>query len=235
MVRVTLDGRVEHCFRLLNSRRKCEFLGFFPEEGATQSDLTEAEIFNSNKSVVHYYLEPYRSFFNFERKEDDFHFKLMTLNESGQDLQKITRYMILIDYELNEKKRNKIDYLTIFLERGNPKRMLQVISKIYFNGARTVNTLSRFRGDRNTKKLVERLEDFGLVKTRVVQERRKQTYINHTALGQKYFYRLFLPVIEYITASCEPVNCELYQYVVKHWDTFVNKKGNGWADKLKAV
>lgn len=234
VTRLTLDDRVEHDFRLFNSSKKCEFLAFFPEEGITLTELTQAEVFSSNKSVVNYYLKSYQHFLDSQRKDSSSCYKLMTLNEEGQELQRMARYLVLINHELNKSKRIKTNYLNVFLEKGNPMRMLQIISKIYFNGTRTVSDLIRFERDRDTKKLVERLTDFGLVKTEVVQEKRKQTYIHKTKSGQKYFYRFLFPVVGYITATCERVNCELYQHVAKHWDEFVKKNGNGWTDKLKA-
>ena len=88
MVRVTLDGRVEHCIKLLNSSQKCNFLAYFPEEGVTLTDLASAELFSPNKSVIHYHLKPYRSSFDSKKKEGSC-FKTMILNEYGQDLQKI--------------------------------------------------------------------------------------------------------------------------------------------------
>jgi len=232
VVRVTLDGRVEHCFERLNSHRKCEFLAFFPEEGVTLTELANAEVFSSNKSVVHYYLKSYRSFLDFQKKDNSC-FKLMTLNEEGQELQRMARYLILMNNESNKSKRKKFDYLNIFLEKGNPGRMLQVISKVYFNGTRMLRDIIRFERDRDTRKLVMRLDDFGLVKTKIVQEKRKQTHIYKTELGQTYFYRFLFPVADYITKSCEPVNCELYRYVAKHWEAYVEKNGNGWNERAK--
>lgn len=229
-----LDSRVNYYFeKLLKNRKKCEFLAYFPEEGATQKDLIKAKVFGKvNQNVVSYHTLNYAHFLNISGKRGSY--KTMVLNEEGKDLQQMARYMILVNEEINREFDSEIDYLDIFPVRAKPRKTLETLKKIYSNGALTMDGLFGKEWCTTSLKLVRRLEALSLVETTLESFDRWQRRVKKTQTGYAVYHRLLATVFDCITATCEKTNCGLYKYMQNgHWDDYVQKNGNGWADRIK--
>lgn len=233
MTKLNLNKGVRKRLRLLNNREKCEFLAHFPTDGITQKQLAGAGVFSQNRSVVHYHLRPYRGgFLQVAEKADVEGFKPMFLTLKGEDLQKVARYMILVNEELNGRADQKIDYLCMFLEKGDPGKLIEVFDKVYNNGVSKVVDFHRFSRDRAVDKMVGRLEEFGLVDVVMMDETdRNRRYVDRTERGELVFDFLVLQVVNHLNNK---KNSEVIGYLTQsnRWENYVADHGNGWLEKV---
>jgi len=223
----TLEERIYDQLRLVNSRRKCEFLAFFPQRGTTQKELAEEGFFSNNRSVVYYYSKKYIGFIQKQEKADDEGYKLMWLTSEGENLQKVARYMLITGDEINNTLGTDVDYLDLFFEKGNPQELVRAITSIYEGGATRQSALYRVNRDKNTQKMVDRLEEFGLIKTHLGGKgRAKKRSIEKTEAGQMYYTMLLEPTLDFIKAGYELGKHKLALDVLHRWDSYVQKRNS---------
>lgn len=231
---INLTEKVEGYFKGLNTREKCEFLAYFPESGITQKELASAGVFSTNRSVVHYNLKPYRrKFLWVAEKADAEKYKPIFLTSDGKDLRYVSRFMILVNEDLNTDLNPKTDFLGLFLEKGSPKRLLEIFNRIYSNGLSRVCDLYRFLRDRDTKKLVKRLESFGLVETIAEKTDRLRQYVDKTELGEYFGQFFILPIIDHINNGNKSSGLVAFLENGNRWEIHTQENGQGWLDKVK--
>ena len=237
VARVTLDERTRYYFgNYFRNRMKCEFLAHFPDEGVAQSELIKKKVFGvKTKSGVSEHLSSFRHCLEDVLGGCNNRAKILSLNEEGKELQGVARYMLIMNEELNEKFEASVDFLSIFYEKANPMKMIKTLTKIYFNGQSRMQDLFGAKWNCWDLNHVKHLEYFGLVKIESeIFHGKTHTCVTKTELGNNFYYKLLLPVIETITATCEKLNCELHKYMMDgHWENYVKKNGDGWSEKVK--
>gem|GEM_PF-4582097 len=215
---------------------KCEFLAHFPDQGVAQSELIKKRVFGvKTKSGVSEHLSSFRYCLEDILGGCNKRAKTLSLNEEGKEMQNIARYMLIINDELNEEFGTSVDFLNILYEKVDPMKMIKTLTKIYFSGLSKMQDLFGVTWNHWDLRHVRRLESFGLVQidSRIYQGK-KHTCVIKTDLGNKFYYKLLLPVIETVTATCEKSNCELHKYMMNgHWENYVQKNGGSWSEKVK--
>lgn len=227
MQKESIDDYVANNFRLINSRRRAEFMAFFPDEGTTQLDITVRKIFSKNKSVTFVNLKKYllRNTISKQPEKDEEGYKEIQLTLEGHFLQTAARYMLIINKKLNQEFNTDRDYLNVFFEKASPDNLLRVMQAIYEGNAQYVSEISRTRQDRDTRKMVDRLEEYGLIETRYVEkDSRKHRKIKPTKLGKAYYSRLLQPVIGNIQAIYHLTGNPMMHTARTEWAPYVKAK-----------
>lgn len=221
----TIDHYVCRAFKLLNTREKVEFTAFFPNEGTTQDKLAAKGVFSQNRSVVHYYMDMYAEFIRMLPRDAE-QYKMMVLNAKGLSLQRIARHMIIANDNIVERVGSDKDYLNLFFEKADPRRMLEIIVSIYDRGIDDLSSLFRRVRDRDTRKMVDRLEEYGLIK-RSYKKRgsRVRRVLHKTKEGLLYYEMLLKPALEFLNLrGISKKRSSAARNVANNWDHYLMKR-----------
>ena len=196
------DAYVSSKVRLLNSRRKCEFMASFPEWGSPLKELAERGAFGtSNRSVVHYYLINYDGVFRKDPADNE-NCKPIRMTEHGRIMKIAARAMVSQAVMLQSDLRVGTDYLSVFFEKSDPANMLMVMEAVFENGVAKQSDIYRRQRDKDTVKMVARLEGFGLVQTRREGAgRSRRVTVKPTEAGTLYYSKIIHPITDLFRAE----------------------------------